>query len=147
MAEGMRVSGVGKGARRTDLDRAAKIQRQAKIQNASGGAYGQRAELQDLASGAPMQSGTFDPARFRMGEEASMGVPKPIPTVGIFEPTQRPDEPLTAGVDVGDGPGSEALMTPVDAPDQLATFARAMYMANPSPQLRRIVEAFEEEGR
>lgn len=138
MAEGMRVSGVGKGARRTDLDRAAKIQREAKIQNASGGQYGQRAELTQLAQGAPMAQA--------MPMPAAMGTP-PVPTVGIFEPTQRPDEPLTAGVNVGDGPGSEVLMTPVDAPDQLATFARAMYMANPSPQLRRIVEAFEEEGR
>lgn len=138
MAEGMRVSGVGKGARRTDLDRAAKIQREAKIQNASGGQYGQRAELTQLAQGAPMAQA--------MPMPTAMGTP-PVPTVGIFEPTQRPDEPITAGVDVGPGPGSEALMTPVDAPDQLATFARAMYMANPSPQLRRIVEAFEEEGR
>jgi hypothetical protein len=138
MAEGMRVSGVGKGARRTDLDRAAKIQREAKVQNATGGSYGQRAELTQLAQGAPMAQGMAIPT--------GMGTP-PVPTVGIFEPTQRPNEPITAGVDVGDGPGSEALMTPVDAPDQLATFARAMYMANPSPQLRRIVEAFEEEGR
>jgi hypothetical protein len=141
MAEGMRVSGVGKGARRTDLDRAAKIQRDAKIQNAAGGAYGQRAELQGLAQGAPMAQASA-PA---MPTPASVG--GSVPTVGIFEPTQRPNEPLTAGVDVGDGPGSEALMTPVDAPDQLATFARAMYMANPTPQLRRIVEAFEEEAR
>lgn len=138
MAEGMRVSGVGKGARRTDLDRAAKIQREAKVQNATGGSYGQRAELTQLAQGAPMAQGMAIPT--------GMGTP-PVPTVGIFEPTQRPNEPITAGVDVGPGPGSEVLMTPVDSPDQLATFARAMYMANPSPQLRRIVEAFEEEGR
>ena len=141
MAEGMRVSGVGKGARRTDLDRAAKIQRDAKIQNAAGGAYGQRAELQGLAQGAPMAQA----AAPTMPTPTSVG--GSVPTVGIFEPTRRPQEPLTAGVDVGDGPGSEVLMTPVDAPDQLATFARAMYMANPTPQLRRIVEAFEEEGR
>jgi len=141
MAEGMRVSGVGKGARRTDLDRAAKIQRDAKIQNAAGGAYGQRAELTSLAQGAPMAQ-TATPA---MPVPASVG--GSVPTVGIFEPTQRPNEPITAGIDAGEGPGSEVLMTPVDAPDQLATFARAMYMANPTPQLRRIVEAFEEEGR
>jgi hypothetical protein len=146
MAEGMRVSGVGKGARRTDLDRAARIQRDAKIQNATNGAYGQRAELEGLAQGAPMQ-GSFDPARVRMGEERSMNAAASIPTVGIFEPTRRPEESLTAGVDVGDGPGSEVLMTPVDAPDQLSTFVRAMYMANPTPQLRRMVEAFEEEAR
>lgn len=142
MAEGMRVSGVGKGARRTDLDRAAKIQRNAKIQNAAGGAYGQRAELQGLAQGAPMAQAPAMPTPVA----TPLGTP-PVPTVGIFEPTQRPNEPITAGVDVGPGPGSEALMTPVDAPDQLSTFVRAMYMANPSPQLRRMVEAFEEEGR
>ena len=144
MAEGMRVSGVGKGARRTDLDRAAKIQREAKIQNASGGQYGQRAELTQLAQGAPMAQAV--PVLPGVPTPTGTGTP-PVPTVGIFEPTQRPNEPITAGVDVGPGPGSEALMTPVDSPDQLATFARAMYMANPSPQLRRIVEAFEEEGR
>ena len=129
----MRVSGVGKGARRTDLDRAAKIQREAKVQNAVGGTYGERKKLQKLVTDAPIPP-------------TPLGTP-PIPTVGIFEPTQRPNEPITAGVDVGPGPGSEALMTPVDAPDQLSTFVRAMYMANPSPQLRRMVEAFEEEGR
>lgn len=139
MAEGIRVSGVGKGARRTDLDRAAKVQRDAKIQRAPGGAYGERAELAGLATGAPMAKAA--PIATTSPATAS------IPTVGIFEPTQRPNEPLTAGVDVGEGPGSEVLMTPVDAPDQLAAFARAMYMANPTPQLRRIVEAFEEEGR
>ena len=138
MAEGIRVSGVGPGARRTDLDRAAKVQRDAKIQRAAGGSYGERTELAGLATGATMAKA--NPATFTQGRNT-------VPTVGIFEPSQRPNEPLTAGVDVGDGPGSEVLMTPVDAPDQLAAFARAMYMANPTPQLRRIVEAFEEEGR
>jgi hypothetical protein len=28
----------------------------------------------------------------------------------LFAETQRPDEPITAGIDSGDGPGSEALM-------------------------------------
>jgi hypothetical protein len=143
MAEGMRVSGVGKGARRTDLDRAAKIQREAKIQNATGGAYGQRADLTQLAQGAS----TAVPLPMGGVQRGEYSQPEAIPTVGIFEPTRRPNEPITAGIDIGDGAGSEVLMTPVDAPDQLSTFARAMYLANPTPQLRRIVEAFETEGR
>jgi hypothetical protein len=32
------------------------------------------------------------------------------PVTGMFEPTQRPNEPVTHGVDVGAGAGSEALM-------------------------------------
>jgi hypothetical protein len=112
-----------------------KIQREAKIQESTGGAYGQRAELQGLAGGAPMAQAPSQP------------MSAPTPVVGAFEPTQRPDEPVTAGVNAGEGPGSEVLMTPIDAPDQLSVLARAMYMANPTPQLRRIVEAFDEEGR
>jgi len=132
--------GPGKFARRNDLGNVKKIQRNAKIQNASGGAYGQRAEMQGIASGAPMAQAA--PA-LPMGNLTASS----MPTVGAFEPTQRPNEPVTAGIDAGEGAGSNVLMTPVDAPDQLSVFARAMYMANPTPQLRRIVEAFEEEGR
>jgi hypothetical protein len=32
------------------------------------------------------------------------------PGVGLYDPTQRPDEPVTTGVDSGAGMGSEALM-------------------------------------
>jgi hypothetical protein len=127
--------GPGKFARRNDLGNVKKIQRDAKIQESAGGAYGQRAELQGLASGAPM------------AQAPSQSMASAIPSVGAFAPTQRPDEAVTAGVNAGDGPGSEVLMTPIDAPDQLSVLARAMYMANPTPQLRRIVEAFDEEGR
>ena len=47
------VSGIGANAKRTDLGNVAKIQRQAKIQRASGGAYGERTALTQLAQGAP----------------------------------------------------------------------------------------------
>ena len=143
MAEGMTVSGVGKKARRTDLDKARKVQRQAKIQNATGGTYGQRAELMDIASGAPMAQA---PASVPAVTTPNQMSPQ-IPNVGIFEPTMRPDEPLTAGLPTGEGPGPEVLNTPVTAPDQLSVLARAMFAANPTPQLRRVVEAFMQEGR
>jgi hypothetical protein len=32
-----------------------------------------------------------------------------MPSVGLFDPTQRPEEPITAGIDMGAGPGSDAL--------------------------------------
>jgi hypothetical protein len=32
----------------------------------------------------------------------------------LTAPTERPDEPLTAGMDFGEGPGSEALNLPRD---------------------------------
>ena len=134
--------GPGKFARRNDLGNVKKIQRSAKIQNAAGGAYGQRAEMQSIAGAAPMEQGApnFAPPTGNLTARS-------MPVTGAFAPTERPNEPITAGTDGTDGAGSNVLMTPVDAPDQLSVFARAMYMANPTPQLRRIVEAFEEEGR
>jgi hypothetical protein len=134
--------GPGKFARRNDLGNVKKIQRSAKIQNAAGGTYGQRAEMQSIAGGAPMAQ-AMPAVTAPTGNLTARG----MRTVGAFEPTQRPAEPITAGTDGTEGAGSNVLMTPVDAPDQLSVFARAMYMANPTPQLRRIVEAFEEEGR
>jgi hypothetical protein len=47
------------------------------------------------------------------------------PVVGLYDPTQRPDEPVTAGIDQGPGPGSEALM--MSQPDD--TNFRANIMA------------------
>ena len=32
------------------------------------------------------------------------------PVTPLFAPSERPDEPITTGIDVGDGAGSEALM-------------------------------------
>jgi len=143
MAEGMRVSGVGKGARRTDLDRAQRVQREAKIQESVGGPRGERAELSQIAGAAGMAT-----TASAVSADSSLATGRSIPTVGAFEGTRRLGELTSTGAGgTSDGAGPEVLMTPVDAPDQIAAFARAMYMANPTPQMRRIVEAFEEEGR
>ena len=32
------------------------------------------------------------------------------PVTGLYEPTQRPDEPITTGINIGPGAGSEALV-------------------------------------
>jgi hypothetical protein len=42
--------------------------------------------------------------------QVSTEVAAPAP-VGLFEPTQRPDEPITTGINVGPGAGSEILGT------------------------------------
>ena len=36
----------------------------------------------------------------------------PAPAIPLSAPTMRPNEPITAGVDFGPGPGSEALQVP-----------------------------------
>lgn len=51
---------------------------------------------------------------------APMAGPSPIPTIPtvtpLTAPTERPNEPLTAGMDFGPGPGTEALNLPTERP-------------------------------
>jgi hypothetical protein len=70
-------------------------------------AYGEGVETQAIKSGAPL-SKTADVSPARAGdvrEAASQG-----PVTELFAPSQRPDEPITAGIDMGAGPGANALM-------------------------------------
>ena len=144
MATNEVVSGVGADAKRTDnniSERVAKIQREAKVQNMSGGAYGQRAEMASLAGGASTNVST-----------PQVTMPEGNPLVGsvdavnAFAPGTQ-GVPLSEGATGGPGAGSEVLPTPVDAIDQGSVLARAMLMANPnSRQLRLMVEAYNELG-
>lgn len=140
------VSGVGADSKRTDnniSERVSKIQREAKIQNATGGTYGQAGELTSLAQGAstsvPTPSMNTMPAA-------------PVPTsnaglpIDVFAPG-NPNLPATDGAP-GLTPGRQPseLNPPVAGPNELSVLARAIYASNPTPVWRRIVEAFDEEG-
>lgn len=77
------VSGPGAYSQRTDRQ---------PIRNPGGLPYGQNQALQQIQQAAPMQAA------------------QPLPPVTpIHAPSERPGEPITAGVDRGPGPGSEAL--------------------------------------
>lgn len=133
------VSGVGKNAKRTDRGMVQKIQRNAKIQNASGGAYGERAEMQSIASGAS----TAPTA------SAVSAQPAPRPAVqvtGAFAPGSQ-DKPFTDGAG-GNTAGAtpDDLMANYQSSDPGAILVRAMYRMYPTPELRRYVEAYNEEG-
>ncbi len=67
-------------------------------------AYGEGVETQDIKSGAPL-SKTADAVS---GPQETIR-PAQAPLTGLFAETERPDEPITAGVDIGEGPGSSAL--------------------------------------
>ena len=57
------------------------------------------------------------------------GVPR------LDDPSARPNEPVTHGLDLGAGDGSYALgFTP---PSAAAQSLQAAYIANPTPELRR----------
>lgn len=132
--------GPGRFARRDDLGNVKKIQREGRnIAEASGGAYGERLRNQELASGAPMDT----PEATATGVNPLAAL---LPTPDAF--AQGNEAPLSDGATGGPGRGSNAQQTPVDAIDQTAVLARAMFMANPdSIILANIVNAFNEENR
>lgn len=91
------VSGPGRLAKRTDSQ---------PVRSPGGLPYGENADFKDLQSSAPMAQAASPTPDVRQGSAAAMSAPLPTP---INAPTQRPDEPVTAGASVGAGPGPESL--------------------------------------
>ena len=89
------VSGPGAMSRRTDGQGARYM---------SGGQYGEGQELMDLQTSAPMSKAPAQP-RMRQGRSAGQAVQEGARPTPLFAPTERPDEPITAGAPFGPGPG------------------------------------------
>lgn len=137
------VSGVGKNASRTDKNPSAqvkRIQRDAKIGSASGGPRGSRLENESLQSAiktGPTGSAVSQNEFPQMSNQVT----------NIYAPG-NPNVPFTdgAGMDTaGKTPGD--LVTPnMSSPDPGLILISAMYAAAPSPALRRMLEAYDQEG-
>ncbi len=106
------VSGPGALSRRTDggPTQGARYMR--------GGKYGEGQEMMGLQQAAPMAAA---PRASRPAPSPQRRAASSAPLVGLTEPTQRPDEPLTAGMPFGPGPGLESLNLPSNAPRKLST--------------------------
>lgn len=81
------VSGPGALSQRTDMMTAS-----------DPNVYGDRKATEELMAGAPMKR--------------QQPLPTAPPVTGLFEPSTRPNEPVTAGNPLGPGPGAEALVLP-----------------------------------
>ena len=136
------VSGVGADAKRTDNNvssRVAKIQREANVQNASGGAYGNRADLTSLAGGASTQVSTPMPSGMPAGAMPT------TPTTNAFAPGSGDVNPLSDGSRLGPGRDASAQPVPITTPNPDSIFVRALAASNPeSRQLMMMVEAYNE---
>ena len=137
------VSGVGANSKRTDQnisERVQKIQREAKIENATGGTYAQAKTNKELAQGASTNVPTPSPM---MARPAASLVEQPR-----FDQMNPNPGAITDGAPGNtDGRQPEELPNPVDAPDNNALIARAIFMLDPTPQNRRNMESFMVEGR
>jgi hypothetical protein len=140
------VSGVGKNASRTDknlVERTQRIQRDATMANATGGPRGSSKTNRELSQGAPMATTA---SAMSAGAPAPVAAPPGTAVTGAFAPGD-PNTPLTDGAGGGTpGVGPEALNANYISSDPGSILIRAMYLANPSPELRRMVEAYNEEG-
>lgn len=99
------ASGPGKFSKRTDLPSAY---------------YGEGVETAAIKSGAPLATTPSATA------SSAPSVPAPAPVTPLFAPSQRPDEPITAGVAVGAGPGPEALAMAKSAEKLSDTLAKML---------------------
>lgn len=106
------VSGPGKYAKRTDLS----------YQSQS---YGDGVAYDAEKAGAPLARAPKSPLLSQAPEVSTTQAPMPA-GVGLFEPTQRPGEPITHGVDVGPGAGSNALMMGKSAEKLSDTLAKML---------------------
>ena len=69
-------------------------------------AYGEGVETAAIKAGAPLAK--TGEVRGMPASEVRASVQEPV--TGLFAPSQRPEEEITTGVDVGPGAGSSALM-------------------------------------
>lgn len=118
------VSGPGKLSRRTDGGPQA-------MRVAPGGKYGERKQMTEMQSSAPMKGGTPSPA-----------LP---PVTGLFEPTQRPNEPVTAGSPLGPGSGPEALNLPNVQPS-ITSVLKRLAMVDESGEAETVLQMLSERG-
>jgi hypothetical protein len=84
-------------------------------------AYGEGVETQAIKSGAPL-SKTAD----AVSEPTGRLRKESAPVTGLYAPTERPDEPITSGIDMGEGPGSSALMFNKNAEKLSDTLAKML---------------------
>lgn len=99
----------------------------------TGGDFGARKQLESMQQAIPLPATTGGSSPSPPTQPPGGGGAAPLVDVqrpDIFGPTRRPDEPLSAGVV---GPGG--LL-----PDDPTELLRAVYLAFPSPGVRRLLE-------
>lgn len=112
MAVREQVSGPGNMAKRTDMN----VSKQP-VRYISGGQYGEGREVLAQQQAAPM-AGKAQPAASMTPSAVRSMMEKVVP---LSAPTQRPDEPITAGMPFGMGPGPEALQLPMPTAPRLSS--------------------------
>jgi hypothetical protein len=127
------VSGPGPYAKRTDLA----------YQSQS---YGDGVAYDAAKSGAPLARAPKSPMLSQAPQVTAAPIQQPV--TGLFEPTQRPDEPVTHGVNVGPGGGSDVLAMPDQAQSQYTNaydmFTQMASNPDASPTLKYLAQRIQQ---
>lgn len=117
---------------------------------APGQQYGQRIAQERAQQAVPLAGATSPGPAAAPSPSApppSGGMPTLLsgPPPGLLTPldapTQRPDEPITAGMDVGPGPGRAALGQLGGIGEDVNAALRAIFSRYPNEDIRRVLEA------
>ena len=100
----------------------------------SGLPYGQGQETYNQQTAAPMAA-----------REPAPAAPALPPMMSLNDMTQRPDEPLTAGLDIGEGPGSEVMNVP-NRSQSLVDTIRYLTQFDPSGDAELIYRTLTDQG-
>lgn len=119
------VSGPGKLSQRTDMTPADQVPSDPNV-------YGDRAKMQGEISGMVQ------------AQPAQMSTPAPKVT-GLFDPTERPSEPVTYGNPLGEGPGPESLQLPQRSFNVTSVLSR-LAQNDPSGQIELILNELNSRG-
>ena len=121
------VSGPGALSQRTDGQGARYM---------AGGEYGEGQEMMDLQTSAPMSQAPSPTPRGRAPRaQAAPEGARPTP---LFAPTERPDEPITAGAPFGPGPGPS--QQPMVSSSSLAATLAKLLPYDSTGNVRRLYE-------
>lgn len=111
---------------------------------ASGGPYGSRQAMESLEQSAPLAGGGG-------AEVTPPQRPDPSMLTGLTAPTQRPDEPVTAGADSGPGINAQAagIRTPLENSikqilPQIASLEMISNLPEATDATRQVVQAIKQ---
>lgn len=106
----------------------------------SGLPYGQGGETYSNQVAAPMAGNTMGSAA--MGDSGLVQMEMPTE---LMAPTTRPSEPITAGINIGDGPGSEIINRP-STREPISVTMRKIAQFDPTGEAELIYSTLAEYG-
>lgn len=110
-----------------------------------GVSYTNRSDLNEKPRTQPVRAAPQEVYGQRGQMEAAQAqLPLPGSMGAMDRPTDRPAEPLQAGMPTGPGPGPQALGPMGSSDDDVLMDLRRVYAVAPTDGLRELIERFEE---